>query len=377
MNRHFQLATLFLAAGLAAVAQTPGPRIYRSGSEWIQEITGALPAGKLLRVKSTAGAIRVQGAQQDNVTYTIREHVYAGSEEAARREFARLKFSTYSSGETILRAECEGSHHGYIDFDVQAPARVLLAKLETEGGAVTAKNLTGKIEVATGGGNIQLDQIGGGIAASSGGGNIEIGQAGGDVNVDTGGGYIHVESAAGRIIARSGGGNLRIGTGKTMSLETAGGWIRVLKCDGPIKAGTGGGSIELNEILGTAQLESGGGGIKVGTVSGGIRAETAGGPIVATLARGTSAFSASRLETSVGDIIVYVPDGLGVTVRADVDLVRGEGIHSDFPELKVTSSNNAGPREAYAEGNLYGGGPVLHVHTSSGNIVIRRKGKEQ
>jgi hypothetical protein len=376
MYRNFQLATLFLAAGLAAVAQTPNPHVYRSGSEWIQEITGALPAGKLLRVKSTAGAIRVQGVQQDNVTYTIREHVYASSEEAARREFARLKFSTYSSGETTLRAECEGSNHGFIDFDVQAPARVLLVKLETEGGAVTAKNLRGKIEVATGGGNINLDQIGGGIMAQSGGGDIEIGQAGGDVNVDTGGGYIHVDSAGGRIIAKSGGGNLKIGTGKTMNLETGGGWIHVLKCEGPIKAGTGGGAIELTEILGAAQLESGGGGIKVGTVSGGIRAETGSGPIIATLARGGGAFTASRLETTVGDIIVYVPDGLGVTVRADVDMVRGEGIRSDFPELKITSSNSPGPREAYAEGSLYGGGPLLHVHTSAGNIVIRRKGKE-
>jgi hypothetical protein len=366
-----------LAAGLAAVAQTPSPHIYRSGSEWIQEITGALPAGKLLRVRSTAGAIRVQGAQQDNITYTIREHVYAPSQEAARREFARLKFSTYSSGETILRAECEGSNHGYIDFDVQAPARVLLVKLDTEGGAVTAKNLSGKIDVATGGGDIRLDQIGGGITASSGGGNIEIGKAGGDVNADTGGGYVHVESAAGRIIAKSAGGNLKIGTGKTMNLQTGGGWIRVLKCEGPIKAGTGGGSIELTEILGAAQLESGGGGIKVGTVRGGIRAETGSGPIVATLAHGGAVFSASRLETSDGNIIVYVPDGLGVTVRADVDVVRGEGIHSDFPELKVTSSNTPGPREAYAEGSLYGGGPLLHVHTSSGNIDIRRKAKEQ
>ncbi len=376
MNRHFELAALFLAASLAAVAQTPGPHIYRQGGQWIQEITGSLPAGKIVRVKSTAGAIRVQGAQQSNVSYTIREHVYAGSEEAARREFNRLKFSTYSSGETILRAECEGSNHGYIDFDVQVPAQVLLVKLETEGGEVTAKNVSGRVDVATGGGNIQLDQIGGTISAASGGGNIEIGKAGSDVNVDTGGGHIHIESAAGRIIAKSGGGNLKIGTGKTMTLQTGGGWIRVLKCDGPIKAGTGGGSIELNEVWGLAQLESGGGGIKVGPVSGGIRAETGSGPIVATLARGGMPFTDSRLETSVGDIIVYVPDGLGVTVRADVDVARGEGIHSDFPELKIVSSSGMGPREAYAEGSLYGGGPVLHVHTSTGNIVFKREAKQ-
>jgi DUF4097 and DUF4098 domain-containing protein YvlB len=375
-NRHFQLAALFLTATLAATAQTGNPRIYRQGSEWIQEITGTLPASKLVRVKSTAGAIQVQGAQQKNVTYTIREHVYAVSAEAAKREFSRLQFSTYYSGETVLRAECEGSNHGYIDFDVKAPERTAAIKLQTEGGAVTAKNISGQVDVNTGGGNIQLDQIGGAISAASGGGNIEIGKAGGDVVVDTGGGYIHVDSAAGRIIAKSGGGNLKIGTGKTMNLETGAGWIKVVKCDGPIKAGTGGGSIELHEVWGAAQVQSGGGGIKVGPVSGGVRAETGSGPIVATLARSGNSFTPSRLETAVGDIIVYVPEGLGVTIRANVDVVRGEGIQSDFPELKIVSSNAVGTREAYAEGSLYGGGPLLHVHTTTGNIVFRRQGKE-
>jgi hypothetical protein len=376
MSKHFQLATLFLAASLAAVAQTSGPHIYRSGNEWIQEVTGTLPASKLVRVKTSAGAIQVQGAQQSNVTYTAREHVRAGSEEAARREFSRLKFSTYSSIETVLRAECEGSNQGYIDFDIQVPAQTSLVKLETEGGAVTAKNLPGKVMASTGGGNIQLDQIGGVISAASGGGNIDIGKAGGDVSVDTGGGNIHIESAAGRIIAKSGGGNLKIGAGKTMSLRTGGGWIQVIKCDGQITAETGGGSIELNEILGPAKIETGGGGIRVGPASGGVRAETGSGPIVATLARGGSGFTDSRLETSVGDITVYLPDGLGVTIRADVDVARGVGINSDFPELKIARSSDLGPRGFYAEGNLNGGGPLLHVHTSTGNIAFKRKGQE-
>jgi DUF4097 and DUF4098 domain-containing protein YvlB len=232
--------------------------------------------------------------------------------------------------------------------------------------------LTGKVDVATGGGDIRLDQIGGLVSASSGGGNIEIGKAGNDVSAATAGGNIHVDSAAGKVTANSGGGNLRIGEAKVMFLQTGAGWIQVSKCQGQIRAETGGGSIELNEILGTAQIESGGGGIKVGPIRGGVRAETGSGPIVATLAGG-KAFTDSRLETTVGDITVYVPDGLGVTVRANVDVARGTGIRSDFPELKITSSNNVGPREAFAEGSLNGGGPVLHVHTATGNIVFKRK----
>ena len=212
------------------------------------------------------------------------------------------------------------------------------------------------------------------ITVSSGGGGIEIGKAGSDVRVSTGGGNIHIGSASGRIIASSGGGNLNIGSAKVMNLRTGAGQIKVLKCEGPIRAETGGGTIDLSQIEGPAQLQSGGGGIKINTIHAGLRAETGSGPIVATLARG-KAFTDSRLETSVGDIVVYVPEGLGVTVRAAVEVPRGEGIQSDFPELKITRSSGFGPREAFAEGNINGGGPVLHVHTTTGNIEFRRTGK--
>jgi hypothetical protein len=109
---------------------------------------------------------------------------------------------------------------------------------------------------------------------------------------------------------------------------------------------------------------------------GGIRAETGSGPIVATFARGGTAFTDSRLETSVGDITVYVPGDLAVTIRANVEAARGQGIRSEgFPDgiIKITHSEEIGPREAYAEGSLNGGGPLLHVHTSTGSILIKRR----
>ena len=178
MQRHLQLATLIFAASVISAAQSPNPRLYRSGSEWIQEVTGTFSAGKMVKVKSSSGSIRIQGAQQNNITYTIREHVRAVSEETARRELGRMKFTTYSSGEmVVLRADCEGSKQGSIDFDIQVPLQTSLVKLETDGGAVVAKNLSGRVEANTGAGNIQLDQISGVIAVASGGGNIEIGRA--------------------------------------------------------------------------------------------------------------------------------------------------------------------------------------------------------
>src|SRR6266852_4241448 len=98
MKKHFQLATLFLAASLAAAAQNSDSRLYRrSGNEWIQEVKGTLPAAKIVKVKSSAGAIRVEGAPQNTIIYVIREHVRASSEKSARLELSRLKFTAVSS----------------------------------------------------------------------------------------------------------------------------------------------------------------------------------------------------------------------------------------------------------------------------------------
>ena len=94
--------------------------------------------------------------------------------------------------------------------------------------------------------------------------------------------------------------------------------------------------------------------------------------LVATLARGNAIFVDSRLETSVGDITVLIPRDLAINVRANVEVARREGIRSDFSEIPVTRSGDIGPREAYAEGKLNGGGPLLHIHTETGTIVIKR-----
>jgi len=378
MKQHAQLATLLLAASLAAMAQDSNYKIFRaSGGEWIEEITGVLNSGKTVKVKTTSGPIHLTGGQQNNIIYTVHKHVRAASVDAARREFARLRFTALNSGDVaLIRAECEGESRGYVAFDITVPTQTLLARLETNGGTISARNIAGRVEAVTGGESIQLDQIGGNVFASSGGGNIQIGKIGGDVRVETGGGRIEVVSAGGHVVASSGGGTVVVGAGKTMKLDTGAGSIKVNRCGGEIKASTGGGGIEVNEVDGPAIFESGGGSIHVGPIHGGLRVNTGSGPIIADLAKGGGVFTDSRLETSAGDIIVYIPDDLGVTIRASVEVARGDGIRSDFPNLKITSGNEQwGPREVDADGALNGGGPLLHVHTTSGTIEIRRKKK--
>jgi hypothetical protein len=80
------------------------------------------------------------------------------------------------------------------------------------------------------------------------------------------------------------------------------------------------------------------------------------------------------LETSAGDITVYLANDLKITVRADIELANGHSIHSDFSDIHVMTEGGdyGGPKTVRAEGQLKGGGPVLKVRTSSGNISFLR-----
>ena len=62
-----------------------------------------------------------------------------------------------------------------------------------------------------------------------------------------------------------------------------------------------------------------------------------------------------------------------ISVRANVDMGNGHRITSDFPDLHISSEGDQwGPKTLTAEGKLNGGGPVLKVRTSTGDICFKR-----
>jgi hypothetical protein len=78
------------------------------------------------------------------------------------------------------------------------------------------------------------------------------------------------------------------------------------------------------------------------------------------------------LETTAGDIVIYLPANFRARVRAAIEAANGQKIYSDFPEIPVRMEDSEWPQTITAEGNLNGGGPTLKVQTVSGNIWFRR-----
>lgn len=383
-----------MLALLAPLTLAQETHIAREGGAWGQEVTGSLAAVKNLRVKVDMGSVVVRGGQQQAINYVIHTRSFTSSEQDARRQFESYKISAYVRGDTAwIVGDWQGRHpHKFSgEFTINVPREMGWVKLETEGGNVDAVGISGRVDAQSGGGNMHLDDIGGGVNVETGGGSIDVGTISGDIGLHTDGGSIEVHHANGKIVAETGGGSVEIQSGsQSATIETGGGSIEVKQCTGKVKVSTGGGNIDLGDMGGPAEIDTGGGSIHLASAKGhvsaqtsgggielygvpSVRAETGAGGITVKLVNTGAERSDSVLETSAGDITVYIASDVAISVRANVDMGNGHRITSDFPDLHISSEGDQwGPKTLTAEGKLNGGGPVLKVRTSAGDICFKR-----
>lgn len=380
------LCVLATLASLARAQET------HSGA-WSQASSGSLAAAKNVRVKVDMGSVVVHGGQQQGINYSVQSHSYS-SDTDARHRGGGFKVNAFVKGDTAwIVAEWDGGRPRKFsgEFVVDIPRDTDLLKIETGGGGVEATGVAGRVEIETGGGKVRVDDVGGSVDVQTGGDSIDIGTVGGDLKLETGGGNISIRSVKGKIHAETGGGNVLVLSGEQgVVVQAGGGNVEIKKCQGRVKASTGGGSISLGEIGGPADIETGGGSIRLTSAKGRVgasagagtielygvpsaRVETGAGGITVKFINTGAERNDSILETSAGDITVYIAPDVAMSVRASVDLGNGHHITSDFPDIHVASEGNQwGPRTLSAEGKLNGGGPVLKVRTTTGNICFKR-----
>ncbi|HEY1945363.1 MAG TPA: hypothetical protein VGG97_00035 [Bryobacteraceae bacterium] len=355
--------------------------------------SGTLAAARNVRVKLDMGSVTVRGGQQQGITYVVHGHSYS-SDDDARHPYGGLKISAMVKGDTAwIVGEWQGGrpHRFAGDLEIAIPQNTDWVKIETGGGGVEATGISGRVDVESGGGKIRVDNIGGSVGVQTGGDSIEIGTVGGDLKLETGGGNISIKSVKGKISAETGGGNVVVNSGEQDAMiEAGGGNVDIKRCMGKVKASTGGGNINLGDIGGPADIETGGGSIRLSSAKGRVGAntgagsielygvpsakvETGAGGIVVKFINSTADRTDSMLETSMGDITVYIASDVAISVRASVDLGNGHHITSDFPDIHIaTEGNQWGPRSLSAEGKLNGGGPVLKVRAANGDICFKR-----
>ena len=234
---------------------------------------------------------------------------------ANRRAEEKMKFDVYQEGEVVMViAKKKGSFFNWFGSGLNVKIEIMTPKnynthVETSGGNIRVSNLNGGFKLNTSGGDITLNNTNGKLKAETSGGEVSLNKHKGFMDLSTSGGDIICKETVGDLNA-----------------ETSGGNIKIDLTDGKLYASTSGGDIIIN----------------YSGVNKGIKAETSGGDIHAKL---PADFKAKvHLETS------------------------GGGISNNFG-----NSRSERVRRGEVDAEYNGGGEILKLETSGGDITVDQK----
>ncbi len=284
--------------------------------ERVVEKTFQVQPGVHLKVSTSGGDVHITSSSGSAVTVVAKEHIRAGSEAEADETLKKLDLTIAQDGNEVVASASYGSggfHFGswppvQVDFLITVPASAS-AELKTSGGDVVVGDLEGAVRAHTSGGDMKLGSIGGEVDASTSGGNVSLVEGRGAVKLTTSGGNVSVDHAVGPSVLKTSGGDIKIDSVEnTLTAETSGGDVKA-GFRGPLK-----GDCELS---------------------------TSGGEVRATVAR-DAGFHLDA-ATSGGEV-----NASGLTITID----RG------------------GAGKSTLAGLVNGGGPLLKLRSSGGNIDV-------
>jgi DUF4097 and DUF4098 domain-containing protein YvlB len=174
-------------------------------------------------------------------------------------------------------------------------------------------------------------------------------------------------------------GSARIGDlDGTVKAVMRGGSIQFRNVNGPVTARTDGGSISIRDVGGDVDATSNGGSVSVGRANGKVMARANGGSV--SIDEATDAIDAkaaggsvaayiskqprsdSKLIAEAGNVELRLPESIAVNIDASCSAGR---LSSDF-------SLNGHQDENRLKGVINGGGPLVMVRASAGNIYLRK-----
>lgn len=306
--------TSLLILGTVLLSLTP----LQAKIERTVEKTFSVDATGQLQVSTQGGFIRVVVGEEKSVKITAQQVFPRARNAVEADEIARnLTVDLRQEGATVeatakyaKTADTMGRLPVLVNFTVTVPSRFSV-RLETTGGDITIGDLGGQVFARTAGGDLDLGQLRGEVEASTSGGDVKLAE-----------GFARTE------------------------LSTSGGDITVGRLAGPTELSTSGGNIRVDDLRSSLKASTSGGDIEVDFVE----------KVVAD----------ADLRTSGGDVVVYLPKT--TPFRVDASTSGGSVSVEDFP-LQI-EKGGIGKNRLIAAAN--GGGPLLFLRTSGGDIEIEQ-----
>ena len=373
---------------------SPQSQSQASNSRPTFDSSGSLPAQDAgrLRLATDLGSIVIHTHDAPMVDY----HLHLETDPSTRNANALLKSFTLHSQATADGISMRGATSArvpagrlWVTIELTVPRHYSLdvstgvgninaddltghEMLLTQGGNIMVGNINGNARLtAVAGGHIHVKNVTGELTAETGGGHITTGSIGGNAYLHTKGGHIRADSIAGVAHLVTDGGNVTLEhAGANLVAETAGGQIQVGEAAGLVRAKTEGGGIRVVRSSGPVNLQAADGSIYLTRADGSVKASTATGGITAWFMSPPKDSGECELQSTKGDIVVYLGRTVPVTIDAQVQNGQTNGFVIDpaFPIAVHYDEGAHGARVARAEAMLNGGGEVLHLRTVAGNI---------
>lgn len=291
------------------------------------------PGGKLI-VEIDFGSIDINTNATGEVVADVWRKISRSTKSAEEEYFKSAPVEFIQDGSTVtirahhknvLKPNWFGQLRSEAKYTITVPSKFVL-QLNTAGGGITAKNITGDARAKTSGGGLTFV-------------NLQ-----GPLDGETSGGGIHMESCAGKLrIHTSGGGIKVVGGSGTLDGETSGGSITVKNFGGPAHVSTSGGGIDIENVNGEIDGSTSGGSIRAGIVA----------PVPGSV----------KLSTSGGGITVHAPSAAAFDLDASTS---AGGVHTEFA---VTTTDTG---RGHLRGAVNGGGKTVFLRTSAGGIHIKK-----
>lgn len=287
--------------------------------ERVVEKTFMVTSAGTLRVETEGGSIRVQPSMDSMVKITAKQKIRADSDAEADEILKKLTLTFSAEGADVAAvAKLDrpsmgirwGSNPVVVDFVVTVPAKFAV-NLKTSGGDIVVGDLEGKVDARTSGGDVKLGKIAGEIDAGTSGGNVELAEGRAAVKLNTSGGNIVLGRAVGPAVVHTSGGN-----------------IRASAVENTLEAKTSGGDVSATFV---------------GALRGDCLLSTSGGRVKATV--DPKAGFQLDASTSGGDV-----EAAGFTITIE----------------------KGGVGKSRLSGAVNGGGPLLKLRSSGGDIVLSR-----
>lgn len=424
------IALVFASISFVDTGSAQETTFMRDDGGYVERTQYSFPVkpGGTLSTDNAFASIEIGSWSKDEVEVTIEKRSKTDHGDRARRAFEAIEVKTETRGADVrisvngpnshrrngiavrITAQVPESYNldlestgGNIEVDdhrgdvrartsggdvILGHIREAAVDVRTTGGDIRLESGEVDTRMTTSGGDVQIEHARGRTKARTSGGDIQIERAEGEVDVRTSGGDIQIEHTAGAVAATSGG-DLQIenATG-SLSLTTSGGDIQIENAMEAVRAESGGGDIEIENARGSVEVKSKGGDIDIENADGGVSAMSSGGDINVGLTGDDLSMDRScHLETTGGEVTVYLPEDLPATIDAKV-LIGSTGfwkrgnyrVYSEFD----LSGNNDGSRtgtwawvsglagSARVKGDINGGGDLIRIVTTNGNIRIRK-----